>query len=269
MQNEQHEKGRSFFSIQYYIICYSSRLTHVHSLSLSLVSSPLGTQLPQAVGAAYRLKLSGKKNIAMCFFGEGAASTTDFHSALNFAATLKSPVVFFCRNNGYAISTPVTDQYCGDGVISRAPGYGMAGSRIDGNDIFAVHAAVREAKEYALKHNAPVLIEAMTYRMGHHSTSDDSSKYRSAQELKDLDHSDPLARLENFLKHNDWLTDDEAATIKDEEKNAVLRALVQAERRPGPPLESLFEDVYHEMPPHLQEQQAKLREHLAKYPNRY
>jgi 2-oxoisovalerate dehydrogenase E1 component alpha subunit len=235
-----------------------------------LVSSPLGTQMPQAVGAAYRLKLSGKKNIAICFFGEGCASTTDFHSALNFAATLESPVVFLCRNNGYAISTPVTDQYRGDGVISRAPGYGMAGIRIDGSDIFAIHAAVRDAKEYALKHNAPVLIEAMCYRMGHHSTSDDSSRYRSAQEVKDFEErSDPIARLEKFLKHNNWLTDDEAATIKDEEKIAVMRALEQAERRPGPSLESLFEDVYHEMPPHLQEQQAKLREHIAKYPKSY
>jgi 2-oxoisovalerate dehydrogenase E1 component alpha subunit len=226
--------------------------------------------MPQAVGAAYRLKLAGKNNVAICFFGEGCASTVDFHSALNFAATLESPVVFLCRNNGYAISTPVTDQYRGDGVISRAPGYGMAGIRIDGNDIFAIHAAVREAKEYALKHNAPVLIEAMTYRMGHHSTSDDSTKYRSAQEVVDFEErSDPLARLENFLKHNDWLSDDEAATIKDEEKIAVLRALTQAERRPGPSLETLFEDVYHEMPPHLREQQAKLHEHMAKYPKKY
>jgi 2-oxoisovalerate dehydrogenase E1 component alpha subunit len=240
------------------------------ALNYHTISSPLGTQLPQAVGAAYRLKLAGKKNVATCFFGEGCASTTDFHSALNFAATLRAPVVFICRNNGYAISTPVTDQYAGDGIVSRAPGYGMAGIRIDGNDIFAVHAAVRDAKEYALKHNAPVLIEAMTYRMGHHSTSDDSSRYRSPQEVKDFeDRYDPLARLEAFLKHHDWLTDEEAITIQDEEKMAVRRALEKAERRPSPPVEYLFEDVYHEMPPHLQEQQSQLRAHMAKYPNRY
>ena len=130
------------------------------ALNYQTISSPLGTQIPQAVGAAYLCKLQGKPNVTVCYFGDGAASTTDFHSAMNFAATLKTPVVFFCRNNGYAISTPVTDQYAGDGIASRAPGYGMAAIRVDGNDTFAVNAVVREAKKYALEHNAPVLIEA-------------------------------------------------------------------------------------------------------------
>jgi 2-oxoisovalerate dehydrogenase E1 component alpha subunit len=96
---------------------YGSRALHYQT-----ISSPLGTQIPQAVGAAYHKKLQKKPNVAVCFFGDGAASTTDFHSGLNFAATLKAPVIFFCRNNGYAISTPVRDQYAGDGIISRAPG---------------------------------------------------------------------------------------------------------------------------------------------------
>jgi 2-oxoisovalerate dehydrogenase E1 component alpha subunit len=138
------------------------------ALNYQTISSPLGTQIPQAAGAGYRLKLSGKGAVSVCFFGEGCTSTTDFHSGLNFAATLRCPTVFICRNNGYAISTSVKDQYSGDGVVSRAPGYGMAGIRVDGNDIFAVHAAVREARAYALEHNAPVLIEAMSYRQGHH-----------------------------------------------------------------------------------------------------
>jgi 2-oxoisovalerate dehydrogenase E1 component alpha subunit len=244
---------------------YGSRALNYHT-----VSSPLGTQLPQAVGAAYRLKLAGKPNVAVCFFGDGCASTTDFHSALNFAATLKAPVIFFCRNNGYAISTPVSDQYAGDGIVGRAPGYGMAGIRVDGNDIFAVHAAVREAKKYALVHKAPVLIEAMTYRQGHHSTSDDSTRYRSTAEVQEFaDRVDPFFRLENFLQHQDWLSPADIARMRDEEKIAVLRAMEQAERRPKPPLDGLFEDVYHEMPPNLIEQQKQLREHLAKYPNKY
>lgn len=138
------------------------------ALNYQTISSPLGTQIPQAAGAAYRLKLAGKDAISVCFFGEGCTSTTDFHSGLNFAATLSCPVVFVCRNNGYAISTSVKDQYSGDGVVSRAPGYGMAGIRVDGNDIFAMHAAIREARAYALEHKAPVLVEAMSYRQGHH-----------------------------------------------------------------------------------------------------
>jgi 2-oxoisovalerate dehydrogenase E1 component alpha subunit len=246
-------------------IHYGSR-----ALNYQTISSPLGTQIPQAAGAAYRLKLEGKEAVAVCFFGEGCASTTDFHSGLNFAATLKAPVVFFCRNNGYAISTPVTDQYSGDGVVSRAPGYGMAAIRIDGNDVFAVHAAVREARKYALEHSAPVLIEAMTYRQGHHSTSDDSLRYRSAQEVQSfLDKSDPLARLQKFLERHDQMEDGNFKTLEDEEKMAVIDAMRQAERKPGPPLESLFEDVYHEMPQSLKDQQRELIEHLQKHPNQY
>lgn len=168
-------------------IHYGSR-----ALNYQTISSPLGTQIPQAVGVALQLKLTAaaaeatnidtdtdtgtgvgtdsqhEKAVAICFFGEGCTSTTDFHSGLNFAATLKCPVIFFCRNNGYAISTSVEEQYASDGVVSKAPAYGMAGIRVDGNDVFAVHAAVREARAYALKNNAPVLIEAMSYRQGHH-----------------------------------------------------------------------------------------------------
>jgi 2-oxoisovalerate dehydrogenase E1 component alpha subunit len=136
------------------------------ALNYQTISSPLGTQIPQASGAAYRLKLQGKDAVSICFFGEGCTSTTDFHSGLNFAATLGCPVIFFCRNNGYAISTSVKDQYHGDGVVSRAPGYGMAAIRVDGSDPFAVHAAVRDARAYALENKAPVLIEAMAYRLG-------------------------------------------------------------------------------------------------------
>ena len=244
---------------------YGSKALQYHT-----VSSPLGTQLPQAVGVAYRLKLAKQPNVPVCFFGDGAASTTDFHSAMNFAATLKAPVLFFCRNNGYAISTPVTDQYAGDGIVSRAPGYGMAGIRVDGNDIFAVHAAVREARSYALKKQAPVLIEAMTYRLGHHSTSDDSTRYRSADEVEDYkSHMDPLARLEKFLIKHGLLTPEAVARVEEDERFAVRKAMQEAEKRPKPPLDLLFEDVYHELPASLESQKKALKEHIAKYPQKY
>jgi 2-oxoisovalerate dehydrogenase E1 component alpha subunit len=247
-------------------IHYGSR-----ALNYQTISSPLGTQIPQASGAAYRLKLSGKNAVAICFFGEGCTSTTDFHSGLNFAATLRCPVVFFCRNNGYAISTSVKDQYAGDGVVSRAPGYGMAAIRVDGNDIFAVHAAVREAREYALENSAPILIEAMSYRLGHHSTSDDSLRYRIAEEIDHYSKTDPLLRLQNFLKHQDYpnMNDDAFRATIDREKMAVLEAMRIAERKPKPPLEGLFEDVYAEIPASLKVQQQELNEHIAKYRNQY
>ena len=123
------------------------------------ISSPLATQMPQAVGAAYSLKLSGSNSLAICYFGEGAASEGDFHAALNFSATLEVPMIFFCRNNGYAISTSSTEQYRGDGIISRAAGYGMHAIRVDGNDIFAVQMATAAARQLAMENSCPVIIE--------------------------------------------------------------------------------------------------------------
>uniref|UniRef100_A0A7S2UAE3 2-oxoisovalerate dehydrogenase subunit alpha n=1 Tax=Attheya septentrionalis TaxID=420275 RepID=A0A7S2UAE3_9STRA len=257
---------------------YGSRALNYHT-----ISSPLGTQLPQAVGAAYKLKLSAlnrrmtnpdsaeeEGSVAVAFFGDGCASTTDFHSACNFAATLKAPVIFFCRNNGYAISTPVTEQYAGDGIVSRAPGYGMAGIRVDGNDIFAVHAAVRAARSYAIENSAPVLIEAKTYRQSHHSTSDDSTRYRSTEELHSFKNkSDPLKRFNAFLENQGWMENEDFASIRDEERIEVIKAMTSAEQRPHPKLETMFQDVYHDIPPHLERQQEQLLSHMKKYPGQY
>lgn len=131
-------------------------------LNFMTISSPLSTQMPQAVGSAYALK--GKNRVVIVYFGDGAASEGDAHAAFNFAATLECPVIFFCRNNGYAISTPTSDQYRGDGIAARGPSYGIDSIRVDGNDVFAVYNATSKAKEHALKFNKPVLIEAMTYR---------------------------------------------------------------------------------------------------------
>jgi 2-oxoisovalerate dehydrogenase E1 component alpha subunit len=241
------------------------------ALNYQTVSSPLGTQLTQAVGAGYKLKLDEKNSdkeqaISIAYFGDGAASSVDFHSACNFASTLKVPMIFFCRNNGYAISTPVKDQYAGDGIVSRAPGYGMAGIRVDGNDVFAVHAAVQAARAYAVETSSPVMIEAMTYRQGHHSTSDDSSRYRDAEEVQNAtDVSDPIVRLDLFLRQFGWMDDTIAMSVEDEERIAVLRAMEAAEARPDPKVEHMFDDVYYEKPPHLIKQEEEMMQHLKKY----
>jgi 2-oxoisovalerate dehydrogenase E1 component alpha subunit len=144
-------------------------------LNFVTISSPLATQMPQAVGAAYAFKREHKiagqsesvehqQRVVICYFGEGAASEGDAHAALNFSATLDVPIIFFCRNNGYAISTPTSEQYRGDGIASRASGYGIAAIRVDGNDILAVYNATKEARRIAVEESRPVLIEAMTYR---------------------------------------------------------------------------------------------------------
>ena len=149
-------------------------------LNYVTISSPLTTQLPQAVGSAYAFKRAREDRVVIVYFGEGAASEGDAHAAFNFAATLRCPVIFFCRNNGFAISvslylgfdidsklfqTPTEDQYSGDGIASRAPGYGMMTIRVDGNDLMAVFNATAKAREIALAENRPVMIEAMTYRL--------------------------------------------------------------------------------------------------------
>merc|ERR1712168_1268192 len=123
------------------------------------ISSTLATQMPQAVGSAYAYKRAGNGLCVMCFFGEGAASEGDAHAAFNFAATLECPVIFFCRNNGYAISTPAHEQYLGDGIVCRGQAYGMASIRVDGNDVFAVYNAVRAARRVAVDENRPVFVE--------------------------------------------------------------------------------------------------------------
>jgi 2-oxoisovalerate dehydrogenase E1 component alpha subunit len=176
-----HGKGRNM------PIHYGDKDLHIHT-----ISSPLATQLPQASGAAYALKMQklrdpdAKARVVVAYFGEGSASEGDFHAALNFAATRSCPVIFICRNNGYAISTPTLDQYRGDGIASRGIGYGIDSIRVDGNDIWAVREATKRARELALTDGGrPVLIECMTYRVAHHSTSDDSFAYRARVEVED------------------------------------------------------------------------------------
>lgn len=239
-------------------------------LNFQTISSPLGTQLPQAVGAAYAYKLDNADSVAVCYFGEGAASEGDFHAALNFSATLEVPIVFFCRNNGYAISTPSSEQYRGDGIASRAVGYGIHAIRVDGNDLLAVRAATAEARRIAQTHSKPVLIEAMTYRAGHHSTSDDSTRYRSASEIKHWqDQYEPLKRFRTYMEERGWWNAEKEQAIRDKERKATLAAMEVAEKKDKPTFDKLFEDVYDSKPSHLLKQEKEMFEHIAKYPEHY
>jgi 2-oxoisovalerate dehydrogenase E1 component alpha subunit len=178
---------------------YGSKECNIHT-----VSSPLCTQVPQAAGSGYQYRIRGEDRIAATYFGEGAASEGDFHPAMNFAATLRAQTLFFCRNNMYAISTPIDDQYAGDGIAVRGVAYGMPTIRVDGNDIFAIYNAVKTARELIINEKRPVLIEAISYRVGDHSTSDFAPAYRNEKEMekwKDLlsKFKSPIARMENYL----------------------------------------------------------------------
>lgn len=209
--------------------------------------------------------------IVACYFGEGAASEGDFHAALNIAATRSCPVVFICRNNGYAISTPTLEQYRGDGIASRGLGYGIDTIRVDGNDIWAVREATLKARELALKDGGrPVLIEAMSYRISHHSTSDDSFAYRARVEVEDWKRRDnPITRLRKYLENKELWNDEKEAAARSRIRKEVLKAFGDAEKELKPPLREMFEDVYEEMTPELRDQMKELREVLDTYPGEY
>jgi len=238
--------------------------------SFVTISSPLATQMPQAVGSAYAFKRAQNGQIVICYFGEGAASEGDAHAAFNFANTLDCPIIFFCRNNGYAISTPVIDQYRGDGIAARGPAYGMPTIRVDGNDVFAVYNATQAAKDICLRENRPVLIEAMTYRIGHHSTSDDSSAYRSVDEVRYWDQKDhPITRFARYLISKGLWDEAKEKEWKETARKEVMSAFSAAEKKLKPKISEMFTDVYQEIPPHLQEQQAEMEEHLKTYGAEY
>ncbi|KAI4097741.1 MAG: hypothetical protein LQ344_000013 [Seirophora lacunosa] len=246
-------------------------------LNIHTISSPLATQIPQAAGAAYALKLQALQNpnlgrrIVACYFGEGAASEGDFHAALNIAATRACPAVFVCRNNGYAISTPTLEQYRGDGIASRGVGYGIDTVRVDGNDIFAVREATKLARGMALEQGGkPVLVEAMSYRVSHHSTSDDSFAYRARVEVEDWKRRDnPITRLRKWMERKGLWDEAREREARSAIRKDVLRAFAAAEKELKPPLRSMFEDVYAEVTPEVGGQMEGLRDVLERYPDEY
>jgi len=226
------------------------------SIRLVSVSSPVATQLPHAVGAAYAAKARGERVAVLTTFGDGGTSTGDFHAAMNFAGVFRLPVVFFCENNRYAISVPVERQTATGTLAEKAAAYGFPGVRVDGNDVLAVRKAVGEAMERARGGEGPTMIEALTYRLGPHSTSDDPTVYRAEEEVAAWREKDPIRRFAAFLQGRGLLADpaeEEAAA-----KETMRRALEAAETAPPVPLSSLFEDVYAEMPWHLAEQRDSL-----------
>lgn len=239
------------------------------TLNFMTISSPLGTQIPQASGYAYGQRLEGNDAITICYFGEGAASEGDFHAGLNMAAVLNCPVIFFCRNNGYAISTPAEEQFAGDGIASRGIGYGIKTIRVDGNDALAVYMATKKAREIALQDNCPVLVEAMTYRLAAHSTSDDPTGYRSKEEEEKWRQRDPINRFKQWVTDNGWFDEKSHEAFLTQTREDILAAVKKAEKVAVCHIDDLVNDVYAEVPWHLQEQLDELKGHIKKYPEAY
>jgi len=238
-------------------------------LNYMTISSPLGTQIPQATGYAYGQKMQGLDEVTLCYFGEGAASEGDFHAGLNMAAVQAAPVIFFCRNNGYAISTPSDEQFKGNGIASRGVGYGIKTLRVDGNDILAVIKATQIARTYALAENAPVLIEAMSYRLGAHSTSDDPSGYRTREEEEKWQANDPILRMKNWMILQNWWNEAQETALFESLREEVLAAVKVSEKIDKPHIDTLITDVYDVPTPQLEAQLAQVKAHVNKYPQAY
>ena len=227
-------------------------------LNMVSISSPVGTQIPQAVGAAHAAKIMGKDDVAVTYFGEGTSSTSEFHVAMNFAGVYKAPVVLICRNNGWAISVPRERQTAAKTFADKAVGYGMPGVRVDGNDVLAVIQVATEAIERARAGEGPTMIEALTYRVQGHSSSDDPSVYRDPNEPAIWELKDPLKRLRGYLKGRDIWSESAEKDISDKHHQAITDALKASESLGTPAVESMFDDVYEEPPWNLSEQRSYL-----------
>jgi pyruvate dehydrogenase E1 component alpha subunit len=221
-------------------------------------SSCIGTQLPQAVGVAWAAKLKKADTVVMAYLGDGATSSADFHVAMNFAGVFRVPVVFVCQNNHWSISLPTQRQTASESIAIKAKAYGFPGVKVDGNDVEAVHAAALEAVERARSGGGPTLLEAETYRIGAHSSSDDPTRYRDPQEVEQWKGRDPVTRMRSRMIEAGWWDSSREEALRAQLLSEVNAAIEEAEKMPPPATATLFDDVYAELPWNLTEQKREL-----------
>jgi pyruvate dehydrogenase E1 component alpha subunit len=220
----------------------------------------LAAQIPHAVGLAWGLRHQGHDGVVIAYFGDGASSEGDAHEAMNLAGLRRAPVVFLLKNNGWAISTPVSKQTAALSFAARAPGYGFPGELVDGNDLFAVHDATSRAVARARAGEGPTLIEARTYRLGAHNTADDSTRYVDPAELERRRGADPIDRMRRYLVGRGLIDQSSEARMAAELAEEIEQAVSAAEAgvRPGP--EALFDHVYADPPPRVRRQREQATE---------
>ena len=224
------------------------------------VSIAVGTHLPHAVGAALAEKLRKTRAVAVCYFGDGATSVGDFHEAMNFAGVTNAPVIFFCQNNQFAISVRREQQTAAKTIAQKAFAYGFPGIQVDGNDIFAVHAATKEAIMKARSGQGPSLIEAYTYRLSLHTTADDPTRYRTQDEVNKWKLKDPIKRLQLYLAKNKLWSSSYEEKLRKKIERDVDAAAKESESVPAHSEEDIFKYMYKEMTPRLKAQLSYLRE---------
>ena len=217
-------------------------------------SSNIGPQVPQAVGCAMAMKMRGSKGVSLGFMGDGATSEADFHVAMTLAGRFRPPCVLVCQNNHWSISVPTARQTAAATICVKARAYKIPGVRVDGNDLLAVYEVIKEAVDRARNGGGPTFVEALTYRIGAHSTSDDPTRYRSNDEVEAWKKKDPLDRLRKHLVALGLVDDATDAALEQELTEEIGSAVKRVEALPAPDRATLFEDVYAEMPWHLREQ---------------
>jgi pyruvate dehydrogenase E1 component alpha subunit len=222
-------------------------------------SSCVASRFAHAVGTAYAMKFKGDKLVCLTSLGDGSTSQGEFHAAMNFAGVWKVPVIFLCENNQYAISLPERYQTASPSIAMKAIAYGFEGVQVDGNDVLAVYKATKAAIDMARSGGGPTLIEAITYRFGGHSSSDDPNRYRNKEELEYWKAKDPIPRFGEYLLKKGLLNEQEKTRIVEDVEKELLGALSASEKIPKPALETLFTDVYSEMPWHLKEESEDAR----------
>ena len=227
------------------------------------LSVPVASQMLHAVGLAYAMRYKGEKNTAaLAFVGDGGTSQGDFHEALNFASVWQVPVVFLVQNNGWAISVPRSKQAHAKTLAQRAVGYDMPGIQVDGNDVLGVYAATKEALERAKSGGGPTLIEAVTYRIGVHTTSDDPTKYRTDDEVSPWLEKDPIVRFEKYLKKKKVLNKRKLQEVEERVKGWVDDAVKTFEEKTDLPPDLPFDHVLGEAPEWLEDQRKSFLQTL-------
>lgn len=227
-------------------------------------SIPVGSQMLHAVGLSWAAKMRGEDQIAVTYFGDGATSEGDFHEAMNFAGVFKTPTIFICQNNQYAISVPRRLQTASQTLAQKAIAYGFPGVLVDGNDLFAMYAVTKEAAERARKGEGPTLIEAHLYRFDDHTTSDDATKYRTEEEVKNWEPRDAVFRLQKYLAKKGIWSEKYEAELQGKLAPQVEEMVKKIEEAPDPTPDDIFSYTYAEMTQEQQEQKKYLEEILAK-----
>ncbi|HXQ91834.1 MAG TPA: thiamine pyrophosphate-dependent enzyme, partial [Nitrososphaerales archaeon] len=226
-------------------------------------AAPIGAYLPMAVGCAMAAKLKRDKIAVLTYMGDGGTSSSDFHTAMNFAGVFNAPIVFVCRNNGWAISLPVSRQTASSSIAIKAKAYGFPGILVDGNDPLAIFVETKKALDDARNDGGPTLIEALTYRLGAHSTADDPSRYRDKEETIQWEQKDPIVRLRKYLiSLHIWSVDEDKELLATYEQ--MVSAAVGRQESTGiiPIPELFFDDVYSTLPWFLNEQKDELSSFL-------